>query len=532
MSVQREGTSVSPESLEVDPTDRPSMPRRRRGSWLSMLIGLAAVAGVGAGVWYWSTSGQLRAPAEFKGSVAGADPNARKDGKVAGKRGAGAGAGGRAQPVSVGEVRERDIPVLLNALGTITPRNIVTVRSRVEGELLRVHFQEGQLVSSGQLLAEIDPRPFQVALAQASGQLARDTALLNNARVDLERYQDLWAKDSIARQQVDTQQALVAQYQGAIQAGQGQVDNAKLQLSYTRITAPISGRAGLRQVDAGNVVRASDPTGLVVITQVRPITAIFSVPEVHLRDITARLGKNSNVGVEAWDRDQKQRIAAGRLLTTDNQIDVATGTIKLKAEFPNDDASLFPNQFINVRLQLDVREKATVVPAAALLRGAQGTFVYVVAPDGTVSMRQVKAGPGDGDFVSVQGEVQAGERVVTDGADKLRDGMTVEVIAPSERAVKGAGKGRGDGTGRRKGSDAGGDPTAAKARAEPGGDPATVRPRSDPGGSAPGSGTGGDPAAAKGSADSGGAGAATRAEGDPAAESPAPKARRRDKTAP
>ena len=346
----------------------------------------------------------------------------------AGRTGRGGGAN-RPQPVSVAELKTADVPIWVSAVGTAVPRSLVTVHTRVDGELLSVHFREGQMVTQGQLLAEIDPRPYQVQLTQANGQLARDAAQLKNAEIDFERYRELWAKDSIAKQQVDTQEALVRQYRGTVDADQGQVDNAKLQLTYAHITAPISGRVGLRPVDAGNQVHASDATGIAVIAQLQPMTVVFAVPESYLPAINQRVAGGAEVAVEAWDREQKTRLASGRLLTTDNLIDTATGTIKMKAEFANKDSTLFPNQFVNTRLLLGVRKAALVVPGAAVLQGSRGAYVYVVDGESAVTSVPVTPGPVDGGVVAVEGKLQPGNRVVTDGADKLRDGAKVEVIA-------------------------------------------------------------------------------------------------------
>ncbi len=360
-----------------------------------------------------------------------------------------AGLGGgppRATPVVAVPARTDDVDVYLNALGTVTPVRTVTVRSRVEGQLLRVLFAEGQLVKEGQLLAEIDPRPFQVQLAQAEGQMARDRALLENARLDLERYRRLFEQDSIAKQQVDTQAALVRQYEGAVRIDQSQIDNARLQLAYARITAPVSGRVGLRLVDPGNIVRAGDANGLVVITQLAPIGVVFTVPQDNLPAVMKRMQSGEKLPVEAWDRELKVRLANGTLASVDNLVDPTTGTVKLKAQFANDDSGLFPNQFVNTRMKLDTSRDATVIPAAALQRGAQGMFVYVVQPDQTVKLRPVRLGPVDGQRQAIAEGLAPGEVVVLDGMDRLRDGAMVEVTArPEVRPAGDGGAGTGQG---------------------------------------------------------------------------------------
>ena len=400
-----------------------------------LLASLLVVLAIG-GAWYlWLQRSAGVAPAA-PGAASGAGAAGARAGAAPNRRFGGVD---RVQPVSVAQVRRQDIRVTLTAIGNIVAANTAVVRSRVDAELKALHFKEGQAVRAGQLLAELDPQPFRIALAQAEGQAARDQAQLANARLDLERFRDLLAKDAIARQQVDTQAALVRQLQGTVQADQAAVDSARLQLSYTRITAPISGLAGLKQADLGNTVHASDANGLLSIAQVQPVNVVFAVPEAQLPTIVRRLKAGVALPVEAWDRDQKTRLAEGRVASTDNAIDPATGTIKLKASFDNLDGGLFPNQFVNVRLQLDTIANSLAVPAAAVLRGAQGAFVYVVGADRSVTMRPVRPGPSDGDWLGVEGELQPGDTVVVDGADRLREGAKVEVVRPPARGASASG---------------------------------------------------------------------------------------------
>ncbi len=315
--------------------------------------------------------------------------------------------------------------VLISAIGTLNARATAVVRAKVSGELQKLHFKEGDEVKADQLLADIDPRSFQATLGQVQGALQRDQAQLKNAQLDLQRYQALLAQDSIASQQVDTQAALVRQLQGTVAADQGQVDAARLQLSYTKVTAPIAGRLGLRQADLGNVVNPSDANGLVTITQVRPIDAVFAIPEAHVNTLALQLAQGTELPVELWDREQKQLLGKGRLNALDNAIDTTTGTVKAKAAFANAEGGLFANQFVNVRLQVNQLEQVLTVPATAV----QNNYVYLVQADHTVTQRKIKVGVTDGDRVSVQGELQPGDQVVTDGIDRLREGAPVTVIA-------------------------------------------------------------------------------------------------------
>jgi len=397
-----------PESPPVAP------PRRNR-----RLAGIAVAALALAAVLWWVLQ-------------PGAGPQPGPSGRAARGPMAGgpAGMADMPVPVKVEQARTQNIEVILRALGTVTAYNTVTVRSRVDGELVKVAFQEGQVVQAGDLLAQVDPRPFEVALAQAEGQLQQNRAQLENARRDLQRYQVLYKQESIPRQQLDTQAALVRQYEGVLKSDQAAVDNARLQLEYSRITAPIGGRLGLRQVDQGNLVSGGDASGLVVITQTQPISVTFTLPETQLPEVLAQIRAGGKLRVEAYDRADTVRIATGELETVDNQIDVATGTVKLKARFDNADQALFPNQFVNVRLLVETRPQATAIPTAAVQQGSSGAFVFVAREDRTAEVRALELGPINGDWVAVNQGLQPGESVVVEGTDRLRAGSKIDVVSP------------------------------------------------------------------------------------------------------
>lgn len=333
-------------------------------------------------------------------------------------------------PVQVATADVQNIPRYLSGLGTVTAANTVTVRNRVDGQIMAIHFTEGQEVNAGDLLVEIDPRPYQVQLTQAEGQLLNMQATLSNAKRDLSRYQKLIKTNMVSQQQLDTQQALVKQSEGSLKAAQGAVDSANLQLTYSKVTAPISGRVGLKLVDVGNYVSSGDSTGLVVITQTHPIDVLFALPETDLRAILPAYNQGKSLSVEAWDRGNKQLITTGTLLSLDNQIDTATGTIKLKARFTNQDNQLFPNQFVNAKIKVDTLDNAIVIPAAAIQTGNNENFVWMIDSDNKVSKQAVTVGLRSGESVVVTQGIEAGQRVVTDGVDRLKQDMQVEVVTP------------------------------------------------------------------------------------------------------
>ncbi|WP_292976448.1 MdtA/MuxA family multidrug efflux RND transporter periplasmic adaptor subunit [Pantoea sp. UBA4549] len=387
--------------------------KSRTKTGLLVLIALAVAAG-GYYAWHSRATPSQTAPANEK-------------------RGA---ANRPATPVQAAAAVLQSVPYYLNGLGTVTAANTVTVRSRVEGQLMALHFTEGEQVAAGTLLAEIDPRPYQVALTQAQGQLARDQATLANARRDLSRYEKLAKTSLVSQQDLDTQRALVSETLGTLKADEGNVASAQLNLTYSRITAPIAGRVGLRKVDTGNYISAGDTDGLVVITQTHPIDVVFSVAESNISQILKAQKSGQPLVVEAWDRSNTTLLTQGTLLSLDNQIDTTTGTIKLKARFSNEDDTLFPNQFVNARLKADTLQNAVTIPTAALQMSNEGHFVWVVNSENKVSKKRVTAGLQDSQKVVISAGLEAGERVITDGIDRLTDGATVDVVAPQSTATE------------------------------------------------------------------------------------------------
>ena len=396
----------------------PRSPRR----WLFGLLVLLVIAGL---CWkFWPGSAVPKDAAGQK-AVAG------HTGKSGAMRPGFGGATGPV-PVRVAPAVKGDFPLYYKALGTVTALNTINVRSRVGGELVKIYFEEGQMVKAGDLLAEIDPRPYQNALLQAEGTLLQNQAQLKNAQVDVERYRGLYREDSIAKQTLDTAEALVGQFQGTVKTNQAAVNDAKLNLEFTRIRAPIAGRVGLRQLDVGNLVAANDTTALAIITQTQPISVAFTLPENSLEVVLARYRSGAKLPAEAWDRGDTKLQATGVLQSLDNQIDVTTGTLKFKARYDNRDQSLFPNQFVNVRLLADTLKDVVLAPSAAIQFGTNGTFVYALDGDKKVKIRQLKIGASDGVNTVVTEGLSAGDRVVLEGTDRLKDGSDVEVVNTPE----------------------------------------------------------------------------------------------------
>ncbi|HSM77273.1 MAG TPA: MdtA/MuxA family multidrug efflux RND transporter periplasmic adaptor subunit [Bryobacteraceae bacterium] len=419
------------EEKDLRPSPPPPEHEGRSSSrvWIWLLV-LILVAG---GAYYWYSR---RARNTASQAVATAQT----------KRG-----GGLVQVVGARATRG-NIPVYVTALGAVTPIYTVTVKSRVDGELMQVNYKEGQIVQKGDLLVQIDPRPYQVQLEQAEGQLIHDDALLKNARIDLERYKTLWAQDAIPQQQLATQEATVTQYEGTVKTDQAQIDNAKLQLVYCRITSPITGRIGLRLVDPGNIVHASDTNGLLVITQLQPISVIFTIAEDSLPPVMKKYRAGAHLEVDAFDRSNNTKIAQGTLLTIDNQIDQTTGTVKLRAVFPNTNNSLFPSQFVNARLLVEEKTGVTLLPNAAIQRNTQATYVFFVKPDHSVTIHQVTQGIVEDGQSEILTGVSPGDVAVTEGVDKLQEGTKVGVTIEGETPAPGRGRSRGTTAGKRKAS--------------------------------------------------------------------------------
>lgn len=385
------------------------------------LLALVVLGALGLGYFLWSGSGQ----------PAGSGGANQAPGQPAGARPGGPpGMAAMAVPVRVAPVEQGPIQNIFTAVGTVTAFNTVTVRSRVDGELQKIFFTDGQKVKAGDLLAQIDPRPYQVQLDQALGQQAQNVAQLNNARQDLKRYEQLFRQNSLARQQLEAQQALVQQYLGAQKTDQANVDSARLQLEFTRITAPIGGRLGLRVVDQGNLISAGSTEGLVVITQTQPISVVFSLPQAQLPAVLERFNQGQPLVVDLFDSAERRVLATGELSSIDNQIDIATGTVRLKATFENQDETLFPNQFVNVRLRVSTQPDAIIIPTQAVQQGSAGAFVYLVADDNTVTVQPIVTGTIENRRVAVVEGLTAGQRVVTDGVDRLRNGTRVQIIEP------------------------------------------------------------------------------------------------------
>ncbi|KVF20477.1 MdtA/MuxA family multidrug efflux RND transporter periplasmic adaptor subunit [Burkholderia cepacia] len=419
------------EQKPTPPSNDPASPAARRPR-RTLMAGALAVVVIGGLLWWhpWN-----RTPAA--GSAAtGAGASAAGGGHRG--RGGPAAMANIPQPVQVATATQGEMPIVLSALGTVTPLANVTVKTQLSGYLQSVSFQEGQIVRKGDVLAQIDPRPYQVSLENAEGTHARDSALLATARLDLKRYQTLLSQDSIASQTVDTQASLVKQYEGAVKTDQAAIDSAKLNLTYARITAPVSGRVGLRQVDPGNYVTPGDANGIVVITQLQPMSVIFTTSEDNLPQILKQVNAGQKLSVTAYNRNNTVPLETGSLATLDNQIDTSTGTVKLRANFDNKEGMLFPNQFVNTRLLVDVMRNATIVPTSAVLTGSIGQFVYVVKPDNTVTVRKVTVGPVDGERTSIVSGVSLGERVVTDGSDRLREGAKISIPADKPKGASGA----------------------------------------------------------------------------------------------
>ncbi|MCE3604432.1 efflux RND transporter periplasmic adaptor subunit [Massilia sp. P8910] len=419
----------------------PSQPRRsRRAKFIGSAIAVLAMAGLGGLAWYLTHQSPAGGPGGPAGA-GGAAGAASGPGGPGGGGGRGGRGGGMATTVGVATAERTDIPVFLDALGTVTAAATATVRPQVSGILQKIHFSEGQLVKAGQVMATIDPRSFEMALMQASGTRQRNEAQLDSAKVTLERYRTLLAQDSIARQEVDTQAALVKQLQGTTMTDRAAEGVARLNLSYTQVKAPITGRVGLRVIDMGNLVGSGDANGIAVITQLSPIDVEFAVPQDRVPDLQGRIRDSASLAATAFDRTRTTALAKGEFKALDNQVDVQTGTVRAKARFANDDQALFPSQFVNLRLELRTIKDAVVVPVTALRHGGTGDFVYVLNPaERTVAVRPVTRGQATVDKVEVKTGLKGGEQVITEGADRLKDGARVTL--PTDKPAAGAGGGR------------------------------------------------------------------------------------------
>jgi multidrug efflux system membrane fusion protein len=417
--------------LQPPPPAQPPS-KGRRGLWIWLVVLLLAA---GAGYYYWT---HRQGSAQQSGAAA-------TQTATSGRRGAG-GRGGQAGPIPVVAVKAQkgNIAVYFNGLGAVTPLATVLIRSRVDGQLMTVNYKEGDIVKQGDLLAEIDPRPYQATLDQTEGQLVRDQALLDNARVDQTRYETLLKQNAIQEQQLATQKALVVQDEGIVKTDRGLIDAAKVNLVYTKITSPITGRVGLRLVDAGNIVHAADTNGLVVITQIQPISVIFTISEVQLPQVLQKWQHGQKFAVDAFDKEAGTKIESGTLSTIDNQIDPTTGTVKIRANFNNSGLQLFPNQFVNARLLVQEKTGVTLLPVAAVQRSTS-TYVYLVKPDSTVTVRQITTGTTEGDQTEVTAGLQPGDVAVMTGVDKLQEGSKVVVHFPGEKPADGQGGGKGQG---------------------------------------------------------------------------------------
>jgi multidrug efflux system membrane fusion protein len=429
---------MEPTLLSPKTTPPPTpVKKSRRSKVIGGVIAIAAMAGLGYLAWHLTH----KAPAGAQGGAPGAQGGGRGG---PGGGGPGGGRGGPATTVGVATATQADIPVVIDALGTVTAAATSTVRAQVSGVLQKIHFNEGQMVKAGQVLATVDPRPFEMALLQAQGTRQRDEAQLESARVLLSRYQTLLTQDSIARQDVDTQAALVKQLQGTVMTDRAAEGVANINLGYTQVKAPISGRVGLRTVDIGNLVTSGDTAGIAVITQLNPIDVEFAVPQDRVPELQARIVSDDTLPAIALDRTRTDKLAAGRFQALDNQVDVQTGTVRAKARFANGDSKLFPSQFVNLRLEVRTIKNAIMVPVTALRHGSTGDFVYVLNTDKTVSLRPVTRGQATVDKIQIATGLKVGEKVITEGADRLKDGA--KVTLPGDRPAGGR---QGQGQGRR-----------------------------------------------------------------------------------